>query len=84
MRKHLAYLMRIAQFISARYEKSAEPTARIRLSEVAQAVADDLDVCVSASLRRDVAKAARLAGFTRIVATKNVRRYVGMTRKDQP
>jgi hypothetical protein len=77
-KKHLAYLAVLAKVIGESYERTTNPRDRVRLSEVAFHVAERRDVAVSTPLRRDVQKAARLLGFTRIVTVEHVRYYQGM------
>lgn len=78
LRKHLGYLAVLAKTIGESYERTESPKDRVRLSEVAQYLADRRDVAVSTPLRRDTTKAARLLGFTRIVTVEHVRYYQGM------
>lgn len=79
--KYLARLAVMAQVIDAAYEKTDSSKDRVRLSEVAELVAAKRDVEVSTPLRKDVVKAARLLGFTRITKTDNVPRYSFMRRR---
>lgn len=80
MSKHVAMLVTLSDIVKRHYEKG-DAKDRVRVNEVACAVADELDVCVSNVLRANVRRAAKLLGHSRVAKSGNVKWYLGLRRK---